>query len=188
MWWNRFDSIQVYRLRDSIDHSMCINDLNNLYRYLTHSNVRNLFLVTRIVSESGLGHLNTLNKASLKIRGPLTTFSPKFLKIFIFWVFRPKAALFYVHWELSELVFVRPSKCSVFWHGSGLRNRMKLNMCTYLEHACISILTLKTGFDYKRAFIHYALQPPFSCRIYILQWSSLNLHDFFSECTFLTQG
>ena len=24
-------------------------------------------------------------------------------------VIRPKAALFYVHWELSELVFVRPS-------------------------------------------------------------------------------
>eukprot|EP00493_Phyllostaurus_siculus_P008537 UN08644 len=54
---------------------MCINDLNKLYMYLTHSNVRNLFFfVTRIVSESALGHLNTLDKASLKTRRPLTYF------------------------------------------------------------------------------------------------------------------
>ena len=52
-----------------------------------------------------------------------------------------------------------------FQNGSSLRNRMKLNMCTYLEHECIRVLTLKTDFDYKRAFIHNALQARFYCRI-----------------------
>ena len=81
------------------------------------------------------------------------------------YIFRPKAALFYVHWELGELVFVRsfvrPSKGTCFQNGSSLRNRMKLNMCTYLEHECVSITTLKTEFDYKRALIHNALQARF---------------------------
>ena len=47
--------------------------------------------------------------------------------------------------------FVR-QKGTGFQNGSSLRNRMKLNMCTYLEHECISITTLKTDFDYKRPF------------------------------------
>ena len=61
--------------------------------------------------------------------------------------------------------FVRPSKGTCFQNGSSLRNRMKLNMCTYLEHECIRVLTRKTEFDYKRAFIHNALQARFYCRI-----------------------
>ena len=61
--------------------------------------------------------------------------------------------------------FVRPSKGTCFQNGSSLRNRMKLNMCTYLEHECIRVLTLKTDFDDKRAFIHNALQARFYCRI-----------------------
>ena len=84
-------------------------------------------------------------------------------------IFRPKAALFYVHWELSELVFVRsfvrPSKGTCFQNGSSLRNRMKLNMCTYLEYESMWVLTLKMDFDYKRAFMHNALQARFYCRI-----------------------
>ena len=66
---------------------------------------------------------------------------------------RPKAALFYVHWELSELVFVCPSKKSCFQNGSRLRKTMKLNMYTCLEHEYASILTLKMCFDYKRILI-----------------------------------
>ena len=46
-----------------------------------------------------------------------------------------------------------------------MRNRMKLNMCTYLEHECISILTLKKHIDYKRISIHHALQARFLSRI-----------------------
>ena len=64
--------------------------------------------------------------------------------------------------------FVRSSvhqKGTGFQNGSSLKNRMKLNMCTYLEHECVSITTLKTDFDYKRAFIHNALQARFYCRI-----------------------
>ena len=36
---------------------------------------------------------------------------------------------------------------------------MKLNMSTYLEHECISILALKTHFDYKESSMHNVLHP-----------------------------
>ena len=85
---------------------------------------------------------------------------------------RPKAALFYVHWQLSDLVFVRSSqKTTSFWPGSSLRSRIKLHMCTYLEHECISILALKTHFDYKKISMHHALHSRLYCRMNILHWS-----------------
>ena len=64
---------------------------------------------------------------------------------------------------------VRASKRSCFQNGSSLRNPMKLNLCTYLEHAYTSIVTLKMYFDYKKILIHCALDPRFYCRRNILQ-------------------
>ena len=65
--------------------------------------------------------------------------------------------------------FVRPSKKTCFCTDPDMRYKMKLNMSTYLEHECISILTMKTDIDYKRVFIHNALSARVLFRIYILQ-------------------
>ena len=56
---------------------------------------------------------------------------------------------------------------------------MKLNICTYLEHECVSITTLKTDFDYKRAFIHNALQARFIVEYRSFNEASLNPYGFF---------
>ena len=78
---------------------------------------------------------------------------------------------------------VRPSKRSSFCTGSSLRNRMKRNMCTYLEHACISILTLKMHIDYKRIFTHHTLQVRFLSRIFeSFSEASLNLYVGMNLC------
>ena len=62
-----------------------------------------------------------------------------------------------------------------------MRYRMKLNMSTYLEHECISILTMKTDIDYKRTFIHNALSARVLFRIYILQWSFIESSWLFNR-------
>ena len=63
-------------------------------------------------------------------------------------------------WEF----LIRPKRRS-FCTDPDMRNRMKLNICTYLQHACVSILTLKTHIDHKSTFIHHALQTRFLSRI-----------------------
>ena len=61
--------------------------------------------------------------------------------------------------------------CDGFAVGICLKHRMKLNVCTYLEHECISMLALKTHFDYKKSSMHHALHSRLYCRINILHWS-----------------
>ena len=88
-------------------------------------------------------------------------------------IFRPKAALFYVHWELSELVFVRPSvkkELFLYWPWYEKQNETEH---VYVPWACIykyidseNVICLQQDF-YTPCFANKI----FVSDIRVLQWS-----------------